>query len=94
VKPGLRLATALTRALLLLDPPSFQNEVGGSLMRDVRRRAEELTGSRAGVRVGVWFVFLSVSLLANAVAAWGETLIRGGRFSWLDLKLGCRMLVR
>jgi predicted permease len=60
----------------------------------VRRRAGELTGSRTGVRVAAWLVLLSGSLLANAFAAWGETLIRGWRFSWLDLRLGCRMLVR
>jgi predicted permease len=89
-----RLATALTRLLLHLYPASFQNDVGGPLTGDVRRRAEELTGSRAGMRVVVWLALLSVSLLANAFAAWGEKLIRGWRFSSLDLKLGCRMLVR
>ena len=58
----------------------------------------------------MWLVRLTTSLLVNAFAAWGEQLIPGWRrhpgrprvrsgagwstFSWLDLKLAIRMLVK
>lgn len=95
-----RTATTLTRVLLRLYPRSFRNDVGPAMVGDVRRRADELTSSRAGMRVGVWLVRLALSLLVNAFAAWG-TSDRGRRsgagsstFSWLDLKLAFRMLVK
>lgn len=120
-----RLATTLARVLLLLYPSSFRRDVGTALVGDVRRRARDLAGSQAHWSVGVWLGRLGVSLLVNALAAWGEELIpgrygapgrrraRSGRivgddpsplgrrpgarstaFSWLDIKLGLRMLVK
>jgi putative ABC transport system permease protein len=102
-----RTATTLTRVLLLFYPPAFRNDVGHAMVGDVRRRARELTGSRAGIRVAVWLVRLGTSLLLNAFAAWGEQMVPGRRrgagrrrarsgssFSWLDLKLALRMLVK
>jgi putative ABC transport system permease protein len=70
---------------------------------DVQRRATELASSQSRVRVGLWLLRLTTSLLANAFAAWGERRARssqpvsGGRSaisSWLDLKLALRMLVK
>lgn len=102
-----RIATTLTRVLLLLYPPSFRHEMGDALVGDVRRRANELTGSGLGVRVSVWLVRLATSLLANACGAWAEKIpgresfLRARRpgagssiFSWLDLKLAVRMRVK
>ena len=101
-----RTAAALTRALLLLYPSSFRDDVGNDMVADVRHRAEELTGLRAGV----WLVRLGASLLTNALAAWGDEMMAGWRrdpgrgrarsrarssaFSWLDLKLAVRMLLK
>lgn len=75
------------------------------MVGDVRRRAHELSGARA---IG-WLIRLGASLLANAAAAWvgrsrpgmrqashGFSRWRGwgSGFSWLDLKLGLRMLLK
>jgi len=105
-----KTATALTRVLLLLYPPSFRNDVGNAMVGDVRRRANELSVSRGGMRVSVWLVRHGASLLLNALVVWAEMMIpdwrrdpdrRGARssagssiLSWLDLKLALRMLVR
>lgn len=89
---AVRFATTLARVLLLLYPPSFRKDVGHAVLGDVRRRARELAGARAGV----WLVRLAASLLFNALAAWGGALSPRKRhvFSWLDLKLALRMLVK
>jgi putative ABC transport system permease protein len=94
VKVGTRLATMLTRLLLLLYPPSFRKDMGKALGGDVGRRAEELGGSPA--RFGGWLIRLGASLLGNAFAAWSELAPRIAcpNFSWLDLKLAIRMLVK
>ena len=89
-----RAATTLARALLLLYPSSFRQDVGGALVGDVRRRAREL----AGARLVFWMGRLALSLVVNAGAVWGGALIRGlatvSMFSWLDFKLAIRMLVK
>lgn len=96
----MKIATTLTRLLLLLYPPSFRREMGAALGADVRRRAAE--------RHPLWLVPLTASLLVNAVGAWRDTvggpkfgpphvLPRAHRttiFSWIDLKLAFRMLVK
>ena len=91
-----RAAATLARGLLRLYPPSFRKDVGNALVDDVRRRAGDLAGSHAGAGAAFWLVRLTISLLINAIAAWGDKLIfRGWRtLSWLDLKLALRMLVR
>ena len=105
-----RIATTLTRVLLLLYPPSFRKDVRNALVGDVQRRANEMVTSQTSLRIGFWLMRLATSLLVNAFAAWGETLIPGWRrnpgsprrrsggvwsaFSWLDLKLALRMLVK
>lgn len=105
-----RTAAALTRVLLLLYPSSVRDDVGAAMVADIRRRANELTGSLMGIRGGVWLIRLAASLLANAFAAWGDEMITGRRrgtvrrrarsgagsssLSWLDLKLALRMLVK
>jgi putative ABC transport system permease protein len=102
-----RIATSLTRALLRLYPASFRNELGLALVADVRRRAEELTRTRAGMRVAAWLIRLGASLVANAFAVWREQIADGhpslrwrrvvtlsSPLSWLDLKLAFRMLVK
>ena len=91
---AVRIATILTRVLLRLYPPSFRRDVGEALVGDVRRRAQERAGSPT--RIGLWLTRLGFSLFANACAAWAELLSRAAlpAFSWLDLKLALRMLVR
>jgi putative ABC transport system permease protein len=105
-----KTATTLTRALLLVYPPSFRKDLGTALVGDVQRRANEMARSQTPLRSGLWLVRLTTSLLVNAFAAWGEKLIPGWRrhpgrprvrsgagwstFSWLDLKLAIRMLVK
>ena len=88
------IATSLARVLLRLYPPSFRKDVGDALVGDVRRRAQER--ARSPIRMGIWVMRLGLSLLANAGAAWVERVSRAVRpaFSWLDLKLALRMLVR
>jgi putative ABC transport system permease protein len=90
---GMTAATILTRVLLRLYPPSFRHDVGQAVIADVCRRTTELTDARVGIRVGVWLIRLAVSLTVNALAAWGEK-IGSTAFSWLDLKLAVRMLVK
>jgi putative ABC transport system permease protein len=91
-------AAALARVLLLLYPRSFRMEVGSAMVGDVRRRAADLTGRQTAARASVWLVRLTASLLLNAGAAWVERARRvssaGPTFSWLDLKLALRILVR
>jgi hypothetical protein len=88
-------ATALTRVLLLFYPPSFRRDVGDAVIADVRRRATELAASRGGIRVSGWLILLSISLVANGVAAWGDRILPSrSTLSWLDLKLAVRMLVK
>ena len=89
-----RVATTLTRVLLRLYPPSFRKDVGHALVDDVRRRAGDLTGSPRGVATALWLLRLMLSLLVNAIAAWLDKVLRGWSFSWLDLKIALRMLVR
>lgn len=104
-----RLAALLARFLLRLYPPSFRREMGAALLHDVRRRADELASERGMVRLVPWTVRLLLSLLANAAAArmerlrgrgpGSDSLARAPRalpstFSWLDVKLGLRMLVK
>lgn len=104
-----RLVAALARALLLLYPPSFRREVGAGLVRDVRRRAAELTAAGRRLRLLLWITRLLASLVANALLAWVERTGVGGRaghapaprrrgrasvLSWLDVKLGLRMLAK
>jgi predicted permease len=84
-------AATLTRVLLLLYPPSFRKDVAGALVGDVRRRAADLAGSP--MRIGLWLIRLTLSLLINGVAAWvGKFAVPGG--SWIDVKLAVRMLIR
>ena len=82
-----KLATTITRAVLLLYPPSFRRDVGRALTEDVRRRAQD----HAGWRSAMWLVRLVASLILNAAATWRDeiTLI-----SWLDVKLAFRMLAK
>jgi len=95
-----RVATALTRALLLLYPPSFRREMGEALVGDVRRRASEK--SRTGLRASLWLVRLVGSLLINAVGAWAESMRAGSEDpasirleTFLrDVRLGFRALAR
>ena len=62
----MKTATALTRLLLLLYPPSFRREMGEALVRDVRRTAMK--------RSSFWLIRLAASLIVNAAGAWAETL--------------------
>ena len=71
-------ATTLTRVLLLLYPPAFRKDAGHALVADVGRRAVDLASSRTPARVGLWLARLTASLVANALAAWIESL-RGRR---------------
>jgi predicted permease len=93
-------ATTLTRVLLLLYPPAFRKDTGHALVADVGRRAVDLACSRTRAHVGLWLARLTASLVANAFAAWIESL-RGRRsesrlavFSSLDFKLAIRMLLK
>ena len=87
------IATNLTRLLLRLYPPSFRREVGGSLVTDVARRAAEHAAQRSRLRHALWLLRLTASLLLNAPAAWIEARGKGrSGFSWIDVKLGLRML--
>ena len=97
------VASALTRVLLWMYPSSFRQEMGRQMEDDVRRRAGEFEGVLAPVNMVAWLVWLSGSLVVNAVGAWREVLAapsprrvvgRSGPFSWLDVKLGLRMLLR
>jgi predicted permease len=81
-------AVALTRALLLLYPPSFRRDVGRALLGDVECRAREL----GGWRLAAFLVRLACSHLFNACAAWAGLAVRPA--AWLDLKLAFRMLVK
>lgn len=119
-----RTARFLTRSFLLLYPRSFRRELGDALVRDVGRRAEELSDSASPWLLSLWLVRLGLSLGGNALGAWWdgmrdrgpaarpsrrararklatgpslESESPGGRattFSWLDVKLGLRMLVK
>ena len=73
------------------------------MMQDVRRRAGEIEGPLAWVTMASWVVRLGGSLVVNAIAVRRDTRARrpptltiggDGVFSWLDFKLGFRMLVR
>lgn len=97
------VASALTHVLLWMYPSSFRQEMGRQMEDDVRRRAGEFEGVLAPVKLVAWLVRLSGSLGVNAVAAWREARAapsarravgRSGPFSWLDVKLGLRMLLR
>ena len=97
------VASALTRVLLWMYPSSFRQEMGRQMEDDVRRRAGEFEGVLAPVNMVAWLVRLSGSLVVNAVGAWREVRAapsprrvvgRSGPFSWLDVKLGLRMLLR
>ena len=91
----IRAAAGLTRVLLAFYPRSFRREVGDAVLADVSRRARELSASRGAVRAGAWLIVLAVSLLLNGIAAWGERLLpKRTSFSWLDIKLALRMLVK
>ena len=81
-----RLATSLTRAVLLLYPPSFRHDMGPALVADVRRRAQVLTTWRAAF----WFLRLGSSLAINLVGAWFDR----AALSLIDLKLAFRMLLK
>lgn len=88
------VASALTRACLLLYPPGFRREMGAALTTDVRRRASDISVHR--LRALLWLPRLVASLLANAAGAWIEAapgVTRPG-VSWLDLRLALRMLVK
>ena len=96
-------ASGLTRVLLWMYPSSFRREMGRQIEDDVRRRAGELEGLLAPVKMVAWLVRLSGSLVLNAVGAWSEdraapatrhAVGKSGPFSWLDVKLGLRMLLR
>ena len=87
-----RVAATLTRVLLWLYPSSFRKDVGKALVTDVRRQAGDLADP-TGVRTGLWLIRLTISLLANAMAAWVEK-VPVPRASWLDVKLAVRMLIR
>ena len=96
-----RVAAGLTRLLLRLYPPSFRRELGGGMVRDVRRRATEVGDRRAPLTAIPWLLRLGGSLLLNAVWVWKDTIHErsttrtlGPSVSWLDFKLGLRMLVR
>ena len=100
---GSWFASALTRVLLWMYPSSFRREMGRQIVEDVRRRAAEFEGALAPVRMAVWMVRLRVSLVMNAFGAWREDRVSptaryaagtSGAFSWLDVKLGLRMLVK
>ena len=94
------LASALTRVLLWMYPSSFRREMGRQIEDDVRRRAGEFEGLLAPLKVVAWMVRLSGSLVLNAVGAWREDRAapaarrKSGPFSWLDVKLSLRMLLR
>lgn len=90
----MRIATWLTRLLLLLYPPSFRREMGPLVVDDVRRRARELSGAETGTGVLLWIPRLAMSLVVNGLAAWHEALGGARHSSLLDLKLGVRMLLK
>ena len=94
-----RIATTLTRALLLFYPASFRREMGAALVSDVERRATQ--------KNVLWLVRLVASLAINAVGAWAEAVNAGPegpayvrsspRYvrSFLgDVRLGFRALIR
>jgi putative ABC transport system permease protein len=97
------VATTLTRGLLRIYPSSFRREMGEQMVEDVRRRAGEFQGPLAPVTMAAWLIRLGASLVANAIGLWREgrvaaperlTAQRSGAFSWLDVKLGLRMLLK
>ena len=88
-------AAALARLLLRLYPRSFRREVGDAVVADVKRRAADLAAAHGRVRVAAWMPLLTLSLFVNAAAAWREQWLPGRTsFSWLDIKLAGRMLVK
>jgi hypothetical protein len=90
-----RAAAGLTRVLLAFYPRSFRRDVGDAVLADVSRRARELRASRGAVRASGWLIVLAVSLLLNGIAAWGERILpKRTSFSWLEVKLALRMLVK
>jgi predicted permease len=77
--------------------------MGRQIEADARLRASEFKGALAPLTLTLWVLRLSTSLVVNAAGAWRE--LRGARrpagregtgtaFSWLDVKLGLRMLVK
>ncbi len=94
------LATAFARFMLWFYPPAFRREMGHQFLADVRRRAGEFEGATAPFRMGFWLIRLGASLVTNAWAAWRERPAHGavtsssGSVSWLDIKLGLRMLLK
>jgi putative ABC transport system permease protein len=95
-----RAATTLTRVLLLLYPPGFRKDVGDALVGDVSERVRDMAAAQTSLRIGAGVIRLAISLVINAIAAWGETVTALWRrdlrsdLAWLDLKLAVRMLVR
>ena len=93
---------ALARVALWTYPPAFRRQLGGQIVEDVRRRAGEFRGALAPVAMAGWLARLSASLIVDAAGAWRDELVaqrsRGDgkrvAFSWLDVKLGLRMLVK
>ncbi len=88
-------------------PRAFREEVGQAVVCDVRRRASELPTLRvlAWLPALLWSLLLNaIGAWADALrgrSARGATSIvgpllppRGQTFSWLDVKLGLRMLVK
>src|SRR6185295_15103317 len=65
---------------------SFRREMGAAIVSDVERRATQ--------KSALWLIRLVASLFVNAVGAWAETVSAARLFSWLDLKLAFRMLLK
>lgn len=91
----------MTRALLWLYPATFRREMGDAMLRAVHRRAARMEERGGRWTTAGWHVRLFGSLVTNAIGAWRDApdlpagRVGGARlFSWLDFKLGLRMLVR
>jgi len=92
---GAAAAGTIARVLLCLYPASVRTDVGDAMVADVRRRATDLRG----IRLAPWLIRLAGSLVYNAGAEWSASRrrsrhARAAVFSWLDLKLALRMLVK
>ncbi len=88
------IAKTSSRWLLWLYPAAFRREVGVHLLDAVARRAD----STSGLAAIAWLVRHTASLLLNVPGAWAEEWSGSGSsfrgFSWLDVKLGARMVLK
>lgn len=74
------LVTLITRAALLLYPPTFRAEFGADLVRDIREQAARCWREVGLGGYALWCLRTTVSLLFNAGATWLD--LRSGTPRW------------